>query len=75
MTCFSCKGNIIESTTTYMSECDGSYIIIKNVPCKKCTQCGEEYLNGVTLKKLELIISHLKNLLTEVAIVDYTKAA
>ena len=51
------------------------YIIIKNVPCKKCTQCGEEYLNGVTMKKIETIISRLKDLLTEVAIVDYNHAA
>ena len=75
MTCFSCKGNVVESTTTYMSEYNGCYIIIKNVPCKKCTQCGEEYLNGITLRKIETIISHLKDLLTEGAIVDYNKAA
>ena len=30
MTCFACKGNVEKSTTTYMTECDGSYIIIKN---------------------------------------------
>lgn len=75
MTCFACKGTAIESTTTYMSEYNGCYIIIKNVPCNKCTQCGEEYLNGVTLKKIESIVSNLKNLLAEVAIIDYTKAA
>ncbi|MCD8020977.1 MAG: YgiT-type zinc finger protein [Clostridiales bacterium] len=25
----------------------GCYIIIKNVPCNCCTQCGEEYMNGI----------------------------
>lgn len=75
MTCFMCKGMLEKSTTTYMTECNGCYIIIKNVPCKKCTPCGEEYLNGATLKKIETITANLKSLLTEVAIVDYTKAA
>ncbi len=75
MTCFMCKGMLEQSTTTYMTECNGCYITIKNVPCKKCTQCGEEYLNGATLKKIETITANLKSLLTEVAIVDYTKAA
>lgn len=75
MTCFMCKGMLEKSTTTYMTECNGCYIIIKNVPCKKCTQCVEEYLNGATLKKIETITANLKTLLTEVAIVDYTKAA
>ena len=43
MNCFSCKGSLQESTTTYMTEYNGCYIIIKNVPCRKCTQCGEEW--------------------------------
>jgi len=75
MTCFTCKGNLEKSTTTYMTEHDGCYIIIKNVPCNKCIQCGEEYLNGVTLQKIERILSALKNMLTEFAVIDYNKAA
>lgn len=75
MMCFTCKGNVEESTMTYMTEYNNCYIIIKNVPCKKCTQCGEEYLNGVTLKKIETILEKLKTMLTEFAVVDYNKAA
>lgn len=58
-----------------MTEIDGCYIIIKNVPCTKCTQCGEEYLNGTTLQKIEKILAKMKNMLTELAVVDYNKAA
>lgn len=75
MACFICKGSLVNSTTTYMAECDNCYIIIKNVPCQKCTQCGEEYLNGVTVQKIESIVSRIKDLLTEVAIIDYNNAA
>ena len=75
MTCFACKVNVQKSTTTYMTESYGCYIIIKNVPCTKCTQCGEEYLNGVTLQKIESILTRLKNMLTEIAVIDYNKAA
>jgi len=75
MTCFTCKGDIKKDTTTYMTEYSGCFIIIKNVPCTKCTQCGEEYLNGVTLQKIENILEKLKNTLTEIAVVDYTKSA
>ena len=61
MTCFYCKGNIESSTTTYMTDYQGCYIIIKNVPCEKCSQCGEEYLNGE--KAFERIsIDELKHL-------------
>lgn len=75
MTCFLCKGDVEKSTTTYMTEYNGCYIIIKNVPCTKCTQCGEEFLNGVTLQKIEKILEDLKSMLTEFAVVDYNKAA
>lgn len=75
MTCFSCKGNLEKTTTSYMTEYNKCYIIIKNVPCTKCTQCGEEYLNGVTMQRIEQIIEKVKNILTEIAVVDYNTAA
>lgn len=50
-----------------MTDYNGCYIIIKNVPCKKCTQCGEEYLSGDTLEKIEEIIHKLKGFLSEIA--------
>ena len=73
MTCFYCKGNIETSTTTYMTDNQGCYIIIKNVPCEKCTQCGEEYLNGETLEKIEEIIKKVKGMLTELQLLIISK--
>ena len=75
MTCFYCKGNVEPSTTTYMTDHCGCYIIIKNVPCERCTQCGEEYLDGTTLEKIEETVQKVKGMLTEIAVVDYTQAA
>ncbi|MCD8124408.1 MAG: type II toxin-antitoxin system MqsA family antitoxin [Lachnospiraceae bacterium] len=75
MTCFYCKGNVEESTTTYMTDCKNCYIIIKNVPCEKCTQCGEEYISGDVLEKIENIIRQLKGMLTEIAVIDFRQAA
>ncbi len=71
MTCFYCKGNMEESTTTYMEDLGNCIIIIKNVPCNKCTQCGEVSYNGTVVRQIENIIEQLKNSLTEVAIVNY----
>ena len=68
MTCFYCKGNIETSTTTYMTDYQGCYIIIKNVPCEKCTQCGEE-----TLEKIEEIIKKVKGMLTELQLLIISK--
>ncbi len=73
--CFMCKGDLQNATTTYMTDYNGCYVIIKNVPCTQCTQCGEVYLNGVTLQNIERILEQLKSVLTEIAVVDYTQSA
>ena len=75
MTCFYCKVNVQPATTTYMTDYNGCYIIIKNVPCEKCTQCGEEYLTGETLQNIENIIKQINGMLAEIAVADYQKTA
>ncbi|MEG1972697.1 MAG: type II toxin-antitoxin system MqsA family antitoxin [Oscillospiraceae bacterium] len=72
MTCFICNGNMEESVTNHFVTLDnGSMIIIKNVPCMRCVQCGETWYNGVVAENLEEIIESLEKSLTEVAIVNY----
>ena len=75
MTCFYCKGNVEPSSTIYMTGHYRCYIIIENVPCERCTQCGEEYLDGTTLERIEEIVQKVKEMLTGIAVVDYTQAA
>ena len=73
--CFYCKGDVKEDFTSYMVDLNGHFVIIKNVPCHKCTQCGEVSFSGKVVAKIETIIATLRAALTEVAIVDYSKAA
>ena len=75
MTCFYCKGNMKPDTTTYMEDLGNCIVIIKNVQCNKCTQCGEITYSGVTIKQIEDIVGKLKDSLTEVAIVNYPNVA
>ena len=69
--CFFCKGNMKEGHTNLMLDLNGHFIIIKNVPCHKCSQCGEVSYSGITMTKIEEIIEQLKDVLTEVAVVEY----
>ena len=41
----------------------------------KCDQCGEEFINGSTMLKIESIVNKLKTMLTEIAVVDFRSAA
>lgn len=74
MTCFYCKGDMEESTTTHVAEVCDRVIVIKHVPCLKCGQCGEVAYTGSVLERLEQIVEQLENTLMEVAIVNYSAA-
>ena len=40
MNCFFCKGSMKPSTTTHFVDLKKCMIIVKNVPCWECMQCG-----------------------------------
>ena len=71
MTCFYCKGDMVLSTTTYMVDLGKCIIIVKNVPCHKCSQCGEVSFSGTVVAQLEEITEKLENELTEIAVINY----
>ena len=71
MKCFSCEGEMKDSFANYMTDIDGHFIIIKNVPCHKCSQCGEVSYSGKIVAKIEEIVEKIKKTLTEVAIIDF----
>jgi YgiT-type zinc finger domain-containing protein len=61
-----------EDKTTYMADLGTCIVIVKSVPCHKCTQCGEVAYSLAVGKRLEQIVDALENSLTEVAIVQYS---
>ena len=75
MDCFLCEGKLTESTTTYMADLRNIIVIVKNVSCHKCIQCGEESFSGTVVAQLERIIDQLRNTLTEIVVVNYDNRA
>ena len=71
MNCFFCKGDMKDGFTTHVTELKNCIVIIKNVPCLKCEQCGEVVYSGEVLKQLDEIIDHLETGLTEIAVINY----
>lgn len=75
MKCFYCKADMEKSTTTYVCELKNCIVIIKNVPCMKCTQCGETAFSGDIAKRIDEILDNFQKIMTEVAIVDFSISA
>lgn len=76
MNCLVCKsGVMIDSVETYFAKLNGGYIIIENVPCKKCEQCGEILFSVSTIEKIENLLEIYAKVYSKIFIIDYQKAA
>lgn len=51
---------------------NNNIVIIKHVPCKKCTQCGEVTYTLDVAERLEGLTDNLRNSLAEVVIINYS---
>ena len=74
--CMLCKCDTVrQSTTTHVVNYKGSVIVIKNVPCEECEQCGEIFYTDEVAERLKEIVNTAKKLLQEVSVLDYSKVA
>ncbi|MBP5380098.1 MAG: type II toxin-antitoxin system MqsA family antitoxin [Ruminococcus sp.] len=74
--CMFCKNKTYaESTTTHVVNYKDCIIIIRNVPCLECEQCGEKYYTDEVAEKIEKIVESAKKLMQEISVVDYKSAA
>lgn len=74
--CIYCKNkDLIESITTHVVDCKDCLIIIKNVPCEECEQCGAKYYSDETARQLEKLVNTAKQLMQEISVINYTKVA
>ena len=64
-----------ESITTHVVNYKDCIIVIKNVPCLECDQCGEIYYTDDVAEKLEKLIDAAKKMMQEIAVIDYHQAA
>ena len=76
MNCLVCKGGeMVASFETYFVKLDTGYLIIENVPCFKCDQCGESVFSMSVVKKIEDLTNIYKKVQSKIFIVDYKQAA
>ena len=71
MKCFSCGAEVSPGTATDVTDLGSCLVIVRNVPCHKCTHCDETIYTGDVAKRLEEIVAAAKMAVNEIAIVDY----
>ena len=75
MRCLSCKAETSLGTTTDVTDLGNCLVIVRNVPCHKCSECNEIIYTGDVLKRLEVIVETAKLAMNEIAVVDYSNLA
>lgn len=75
MKCLKCAAEAVKSTTTDVTDFGDCLIIIRNVPCYKCTECNEILYTGDVIRKLDVIIAKAKQTLNEISVIDFAKKA
>ena len=75
MKCMKCGATTVNGTTSDVFDGGDSVIVIRNIPCRKCTECAEVIYSGKVIRELEKIVDRAKQTLSEVAVIDFTKVA
>ena len=74
MSCFMCKGKVVDKLTSFMVDLGKCIIIIKNVPSQVCSQCGEVSYSDSVANQLEMISNAVMNSVnTEIAVINYSE--
>ncbi|MCI5911481.1 MAG: type II toxin-antitoxin system MqsA family antitoxin [Oscillospiraceae bacterium] len=75
MLCMKCGANAEKGLTTYVEDFGSCLVIVRNVPCYKCSECDEVIYTGDVVEKLEEIIDNAKKMMQEISVVDFSKVA
>lgn len=75
MVCMECGANANKGFTTDVTDLGNCLVIIRNVPCYKCTECNEILYTADVVKQLEVIVEQAKKMMQEIAVIDYRKVA
>lgn len=63
------------SMDSYFAKVNGGYVIIENVPCFRCEQCGEVVYAASVMEKIDEMLEHLEKIASKIFIVNYADAA
>ncbi|MCL2223687.1 MAG: YgiT-type zinc finger protein [Defluviitaleaceae bacterium] len=73
MKCVVCKGELKKATTSEFKDFQNRIIFVRDIPCHKCSECGEFVFSLKVGVRVEEIIDTLKESLTaEIAVVQYS---
>ena len=75
MKCMICKADsMVNDRSTYFAQLPNCYVIIENVPCRKCTQCGEVVYATSVMEKIDELLKKVEAITSKILIMNYDQA-
>jgi len=59
-TCPLCGGNKTEGTTTFTADLESGIVVVRRVRATLCSQCGEEWIDDATARRLEQVVNEAR---------------
>jgi YgiT-type zinc finger domain-containing protein len=55
-----CHGDMVNGKTTFTSDLGFGVVVVRQVPARVCSLCGESWLSDVTSEGLEKIVEDIR---------------
>jgi len=73
MDCVQCNGEMESTMTTYTGKTTDCVVVIKNIECNKCDQCGAETYNESAAELISQIVTKIRRMPLELVVTDAKK--
>ena len=73
MNCDYCDGEMKKTMTTYTGKANDCVIVIENIACNKCEQCGSETYDEAEAELISQIVKEIRKIPLELAVTDAKK--
>ena len=72
--CYFCGGKLQSKRATIPFVMNSSVVVVKNVPAEVCTQCGEAIMSSPIARNVDLLLTQVYHLKSEVSVISYTES-
>jgi len=69
--CPICGGNKTRGETTFTADLGSGIVVVRRVSATICSQCGEEWIDDATARRLEQVVNEARFGRREVEITDF----
>ncbi|GAI31429.1 unnamed protein product [marine sediment metagenome] len=71
--CPLCGGDKKKGHTTYSVDLGFGVVVVRNVPAKICSQCGEEWIGAQVARRLEQVVNSARDKHPQLEVLPFQK--